>query len=185
MSYTPIDRKYCESSYIRKYNNVYTSIHSLSIEDIEDVLHLNKILVNSPKKLKAHRFNLALYRLAEQIVKEDPRYENMTHLLESLLYGYVSSKIESKKAMKPEKPRIVEIETKKVANDGEKRESYSFPKMLEEIYCNLKANNNVIHNPEKNIPILIKITKEYVGKDKRAKELLQLLENLSSKGEKQ
>ena len=179
MSYIQNNNKYYENLYIRTYDNVHTSIRSLSIEDIKDVLHLNRLVCNSPKKKRTHRFNQVLYRLAEQIVKEDPRYENMTHLLESLLYGYVFSKIESKKKVKPEKPKIIEIETKNYVDAKEKKESYSLPQMLENIYFNLKAKKNVIHDPKKNLPILIKMTKNYIGKDPRAEELLELLENLS------
>ena len=68
-------------------------------------------------------------------------------------------------------------------DESEGKKSNGLPPMLESLLYNLKANKNVIYNPQRNIPILIEMAKKYVKKDKRAEELLQLLENVSSKGE--
>jgi len=188
MSYDNEGRKYNKNTYLRKYNNVNTYLpNSLNIEDIKSVGQLNEIIKNSSKKLKTYRLNQALIELAEQAIQKDPRFNNMTELVETLICNFVIEKV--KENMKNVETRIIEIKTINYEDEDnhacEDNKSNSLPLMLENLYKDLKTGKKVIYNPEKNISILIKMTKKYVGKDKRAEELLQLLENAYPKGEKQ
>jgi len=184
MSYNDEDRKYYKMVYLRKYNNVNTYLHdSLNIEDIKSVGQLNEIVKNSPKKPKTYRLNQALTELAEQAIQNDPQFNNMTELIETLIYNFLIDKVIENKKNVGTGIREIETINYEDANKSENNQFNGLPLMLENLYKDLKAGRNVIHDPKKNIPILIKMTKKYANKDKKAEELLQLLENLYAKGE--
>lgn len=91
----------------------------------------------------------------------------MTGLIETLIYNFLIDKVIENKKNVGTGIREIETINYEDANKSENNQFNGLPLMLENLYKYLKAGRNVIHDPKKNIPILIKMTKKYAVKDKK------------------